>query len=115
MLVHVVKAFASTAPLIAASSTLKQQQRQQQRTAREREMKKRNEREVRADVEKNFLTFKALCSTECLASESQFCICDGAMSSADHIQRAAPNSPNRRPQLTLNEVCLVAPCSTASS
>ena len=58
MLVHVVKAFASTAPLIAASSTLKQQQRQQQRTAREREMKKRNEREVRADVEKNSLHSK---------------------------------------------------------
>ena len=41
-------------------------------------------------------------------SALSFWVCHGSESCADHIRRRASNSPERRPQLTLNAVCSVA-------
>ena len=43
------------------------------------------------------------------ATQAPLWMWHGAYSSADHIQRRAPNSPTRRPQLTLNDACFVSP------
>ena len=36
-------------------------------------------------------------------------MCHGAKFSVRHVQRRASNSPKRRPQLTSNDACVVAP------
>ena len=51
----------------------------------------------------NAASFKALCSTQSS---------NVAMSSADHVQRSAPNSPE---QPTLNDAHFVADCSASSA
>ena len=68
---------------------------------------------VSNDVEKAH-TLKALCGTHSVLTktfEAQFSTCDAAVSSADCIDSRAPNSPNRRPGLTLNSARFVAFCS----
>ena len=65
-------------------------------------------------VEKR-LPFKALCSTHFLRADAQLWICHGAKCASDHTQRRAPDPPKRRPLLTLNGACFVAPGRPPSS
>ena len=62
---------------------------------------------VRADVENASDSMRSA-ALVCPNSKLSFWMCHGADASADHVQRKAPNSLNRRLQLTLIGACSVA-------